>query len=321
MIWNDMERLLTKIASLYYIEGRTQKEIAEQLNLSPSKVFRILNEAKNMGIVQINIKQPIVSCNSLELEFERRFGLREAIIINIGQEDIDNLLSLLGQAACDYLKRIVTPEDIIGISWGQTLYEMVKQLQPFGVEGTRVVQLVGGINNGEENLEAVELARRLSKVFNSTPVLFYCPAVVANPEVKKGLLLDKNIKDVLEMSKNATIALVGIGTMDKESLLFKKGHLSSSWHSELLKRGAVGDVCMRFFKLDGTPCNEDLDDLIVGIELEDLKKVRTVICVAGGVNKAQAILGALKAKIPKVLVTDKMTAEKILELELKGGEY
>jgi len=214
----------------------------------------------------------------------------------------------------------VTPEDIIGVSWGHTLYELVNQLQPFGVEGTKVVQLVGGLNNGAQDVEAAELARRLSMVFNSSPVLLHCPAVVANPEVKKGLLEDNNIKQILELGKKATIALVGIGTTSPDSILFKKGHLSSQWHSDLVKRGAAGDVCMRFFMDDGSPCDSDLDELIMGIPLESLKKVRSVICIAGGIQKAQAILGALRGKIPDVLVTDKITADKVLELDGGGVE-
>ncbi|MBZ4655106.1 MAG: hypothetical protein PWQ97_1502 [Tepidanaerobacteraceae bacterium] len=317
MYWNEHERLRAKAATLYYMEGKSQREIAEKLQLSTSKVFRLIAEARSMGIVQINIIQPIMSCNSLETEFERRFNLREAIIINA--QDDDNILQILGQAGADYLKRIVTPDDIIGISWGHTLFELVNQLQPFGIEGTKVVQLVGGLNNGAENLEAAELARRLSMVFNSSPVLLHCPAVVTNPEVKKGLLEDKNIKEILELGAKTTIALVGIGTISPDSILFKKGHLSSQWRAELIRRGAVGDVCMRFFMEDGSPCSSGLDDLIMGISLNSLKKVHSVICIAGGTHKAHAILGALKGNIPDVLVTDKATAEKIIELD-EGGE-
>jgi DNA-binding transcriptional regulator LsrR (DeoR family) len=320
MPWRDHERLLTKISTMYYIEEKSQQEIAESLKLSRSKVCRMLAEAKSAGIVQIVIKPPFSVCNDLEARFERQFNLREAVIIN-NHED-DNILMLLGQAGADYIKRITTADDIIGISWGQTLFHVVNQLQPFGISGTKVVQLVGGLSKGGQNVQAAELARRLGELFNSNPMLLHCPAVVTSPQVKQGLLEDENIKRVFDLGKSSTIALIGIGSMSIESQLFKHNHLNPEWHSLLTARGAVGDVCMRFYNKDGLPCCEELDELIMSISLENLKNIRTVICVAGGIEKAEAILGALKGGIPNVLITDKKTAEKILELEIeyrKGG--
>lgn len=313
----DYERLLTKVAILYYNDEKSQQEIAELLQLSRSKVCRMLAEAKNLGIVQISIKPSITSCDDIETQFERKYGLREAIVIN--NIDDENLLMLLGQAGAHYLKRIVSPEDILGISWGQTLFNVVNQLEPFGVNGTKIVQLIGGLNNAGQNVQAVELARRLGKFFNSETKLLHCPAVVTSAQVKNGLLADENIRSVFELGKKSTIALLGIGSMSTESELFKNNHLSSAWHSKLTKLGVVGDICMRFYNINGESCCKELDDQVMGITLNNLKEIRTVICIAGGIEKAKAILGALRGKIPNVLITDKITAERILVLDKEEG--
>lgn len=313
MQWNDHERLRAKAAMLYYNEGMSQRDIAQRLQISPSKVFRLLADAKSSGVVQISIKQPISSCGDLEAEFERRYNLKEAIIINAF--DDDNVLAALGQAAADYLKRIVSSDDIIGISWGRSLLETVNHLQPFGVEGTKVVQLVGGLNDKVQGVEAFDLSRRLAGIFGSAPELLHCPAVVTNPSVKEGLLQDIKISRVFELAKNATIALVGIGTTLPDSTLFRKSHIPFSWQRVLIDQGAVGDVCMRFFLEDGSYCNSGLDEIIMGICPEDLKNIKTVIGVAGCVEKALPLLGALRGSITDVLVTDKTTAKKVLELD------
>ncbi len=317
MTTRDYERLLTKVAVLYYNQEKSQQDIAELLQLSRSKVCRMLAEAKKIGIVQISIKPSVTFCDDIETQFERKFGLREAIVIN--NIDEENILMLLGQAGANYLKRIVCPEDILGISWGQTVFNVINQLESFGVSGTKIVQLIGGLNNAGQNVQAVELARRLGEFFSSNPQLLHCPAVVTSAQVKNGLIADENIKRVFELGEKSTIALLGIGSMSKESELFKNNHLSTDWHRELTKLGAVGDICMRFYNKNGKTCCKELDAQVMGITLNNIKKIKTVICIAGGIEKAQAILGALKGEIPNVLITDKITAEKILQLDGKEG--
>lgn len=315
MLRKDYERLLTKVATLYYNEEKSQQEISDILQLSRSKVCRLLAEARNIGIVQIVVKPSVLFCNDLETKFERRFGLREAIIVN--DTDENNLLMALGEAGANYLSRIITSNDIIGISWGQTLFHVVNQLQPFGVSGTRILQLVGSLNNSKQNVQASELARRLGKIFSSEIHFLHCPALVTSSQVKEGLLEDANIKKVFELGKKSTIAVLGIGSMSLDSELFKNNHLNSIWHSKLIEHGAVGDICMRFFDKNGISCCNELDDLVVGMNIDNIRKIRTVVCIAGGIQKAEAILGALRSRIPNVLIIDKSTANKVLELDYR----
>lgn len=305
------ERLLSKIASYYYIEEKSQAQIADMLGLSKSKVFRMLSQAKEMDIVQISIKHPINTCNELEMQFEKVFNLREAIIINDNSNE-GNLYEL-GQAGADYLGRVVTAKDVIGISWGNTLLHVVDRLQSQKVNNVEVVQLVGGFNNSGQNVQAVDLTRRVGNIFNAQPSILYCPAVVTSTDVKKGLIADENIVKVMNKWNTVTIGLVGIGSMSPNSILFKENHLSEKWHKKLMNKNIVGDLCMRFYDIDGNNCSDDLNRYIMGIEWETLRNIRTLVCVAAGIDKAEAILGALNSKIPNVLITNKTTAQEILK--------
>lgn len=313
MRWMNNERLLTRVANLYFNEEKSQREIADKLRLSKSKVCRMIREAKLNGTVQVIIKSPLWVCNGLEEEFERLFQLREAIIVNDDGDENDNLISI-GQAGADYLKRIVSPKDIIGISWGQTLLSLVNQLAPYETFGTKIVQLVGGLSNGTQNDQAAELTRRLGDILNGETYLLHCPAVVTSPQVKEGLIEDKNIRDVFELGIKSTIALFGIGAIESNSELFKSNTLSQLWYSYLKEKGAVGDVCMGFYDINGKPCCPELDNVVMGMSINDIKKIKTVVCIAQGESKAEAILGALKGNIPDVLITNKSTANKILQI-------
>jgi len=152
------ERLLAKIAHNYYIEEMSQREIADSLALSYAKVSRMLAEAKRLGLVQVSIKYPVDTNQRLEAEMEKRFGLREAIIVKSAS---GNRLRVMGQAGADALQRIATPKDVIGISWGSSLLHVVNQLPSGQKTGLDIVQLVGGLNGGGQNVQAVDLAKRL----------------------------------------------------------------------------------------------------------------------------------------------------------------
>lgn len=303
------ERLLAKIAHNYYIEEMSQREIADNLSLSYAKVSRMLAEAKRMGMVQVNIKYPVDTNQQMESEIEKKFGLREAIIVRTSAE---NRLRLIGQAGADLLSRLATPKDVIGISWGTSLMHVVNQLPAASKTGAEVVQLVGGLNGGGQNVQAVELAKRLGQIYDSDPNILYCPAVVANPAVKEGLMEDESITRVMELWNKVTISLIGIGSMSKDSVLFKEHHLSDQWYDYLRDRKAVGDMCMRFFDESGKACSEELDNLLMGVDLQSMNQMKTVICVAGGTEKAHAIVGALHTGIPDVLITDYETAKEVL---------
>lgn len=307
----DYERLLTKVGTLYYIDDIPQNVIAEQLGLSKSKVCRLIADAKKSGIVQISISQHFYQHSEIEHKLEKLFGLREAVVVS-GEGD---LMAEIGRAAASCLNRILKPGDIIGISWGSTLLSVVNQLMPVRVSGLRVVQLVGGISPQTNNhVQPSELAMRLALVCGCNADLLYSPAKASNMSVKEGLLSDVSINRVINLGKKANVALVGIGALSQQAELFRSGFVSTELLSSLRESGAVGDVCMRFYDIKGQETTNELSRLTMSITMEDLRNIKNVICVATGREKTEAILGALRGGIAKTLITDKMTAERVIEL-------
>ncbi|BES66570.1 sugar-binding transcriptional regulator [Gottschalkiaceae bacterium SANA] len=310
------ERLLAKVAHYYYIKEMSQRDIAAVLSLSYAKVSRMLVEAKRLGMVQVSIKYPLDTDQFLEDEFEKIFGLREVIIVKTSP---GNRMELIGQAGANYLQRVSTSKDVIGISWGNTVYHVVNQLPTLQKKDIKVVQMLGSLSGGGQNIRAIELAKRLSQIYNTEPNILYCPAVVVNKSVKKGLIEDTSIKQVMDLWNQISIAIVGIGSVSMESPLFRDYHLNTEWCDYLSGRDAVGDICMRFFDESGEPCADKLDDVLMGIEFSQLKNVNTVVCAAGGLEKVKAIVGALRSGIPDILISDYETANEILRL-VKNGQ-
>ncbi|WP_418303024.1 sugar-binding transcriptional regulator [Neobacillus drentensis] len=310
----DREKLTKVIeaAKLYYLLDYNQNEIAKELGVSRPTVSRLLQQAKSDGIVQISILDPTEDVDNLATELEQKFNLKKVIVASIPQYEDHFIKNYLGEKAALYLDEIVKDDDIIGVTWGTTLYHVAVELKQKLVKGVKVVQLKGGVSHSETNTYASEILYLFGKAFHTTPHNLPLPAIVDHVVVKQAMEADRHIRKILELGSQSNIALFTIGPIKTDSLLFQLGYFTDS-DIESLSGKAVGDICSRFFNESGEVCNESLNERTLGVNLNDLKKKDHSILVAGGPNKIEGIYGALKGGYANVLVTDQYTAQFLLD--------
>jgi len=307
--------LKVKISKLYYQQNLSKVDISKKLRTSRFKIARLLEDAVKEGIVTINIKEPKNTYLDLENNLEEKFRIFRAYVVD-SSSDYNLTKRNLGRAAANCLDNIVYDGDIIGIAWGTTIYEMINALPAkIDKKNISVVQLTGGLDQIETKYNAIELSSRLSKTFNSSCYQLYAPAIVDSIQIKKLLLSDSSIKRTLDMFSKVNIAIVGIGSVSPKpsTLLYKEGFLKEKDIKKIFLSHAAGDINTYFYDVNGNNCKSELEDRAVGMNIEQLKRVRHVIGVAGGEFKAKAILAALKGKIINILVTDYKTAKILLE--------
>jgi len=309
--------LMAKVADLYYLRNLTQQTIAERLGLSRPTVSRLLTRSRTTGIVRIEVTPPDGTYHPLEHGLEEMFHLREAVVIGSRSESPTATRRALGRAAAAYLDRLLRGGERIGISWGMTLGAVIDHVRPRPLR-TTVVPLVGGLGQAAPGIHANELARRLGEAHRGRVHLLHAPAIVAHRGVRDALLSDPRIHHVLDLARRVHVALVGIGALVPSSTLIESGYVAAAEIGALRRQGAVGDVCTRAFGLDGAPPSETLDARILAVTLDDLRRIPTVIGVAGGLEKAEAILGALRGGLVDVLVTDYLAARAVLRLAQAG---
>ncbi len=306
--------LMTKVADLYYLRDLTQQEIADRLGLSRPTVSRLLRRSRAAGIVRIEVIPPDGTHQALEQELEERFALREAIVI-AGQSDSPAATrNALGRAAARYLERTLKSGAQIGVSWGTTLRAVADHLRRRPLHPT-VVPLVGGLGQIAPGIHANDLAHAIAAAFEGQVHLLHAPAIVAHRGVRQALLKDAGIARALALARRVGVALVGIGALVPSSTLVQSGYFSADDLVALRKRGAVGDICTRPFAINGAPVDGALDRRILAVGLRDLRGIPTVIAVAGGLAKADAIRGALNGRLVDVLVTDHLAARAILRAD------
>jgi len=309
-------RLLARVAQLYYEKGANQSAIAQQLDLSQATVSRLLKRAQVEGIVRITVSMPPGIYADLEDALLENYRLKEAIVVDCQTpDDEETIQHALGAAAAFYLENTLKRNDVIGISsWSATLLAMVDAMHPLARPmDARVLQILGGVGNPDAEVHAARLTDRLSKLVHGNAVLLPAPGIVGSEDTRKILLEDPYVSDVFALFDKVTIGLVGIGSIQPSNLLERSGNVFSPEELSIAReQGAVGDICLRFFAASGEPIISPLDKRVLGMSLEQLKRVERAVGVAGGARKHAAIRGALRGEWINVLITDRFTAKMLV---------
>lgn len=310
--------LMSQVARLYYEDNQTQEEVAAALGLSRPKVSRLLQQARGEGIVQISILDPRDNDEPLAQQLRQSFDLKTAVVVPAGSGLTNRHL---GHAAARYLAETLHDGDTLGIGWGRTLHEVVNALPDREMAArVHVLPLVGGLGQVSPSFQVNELAQRLATAFGGTWQCLYAPAILESREALNSLAAQPDIQRITEQWSRLKFALVSIGNTDFHSevrVLFID-YLRPEVQDSLRAAGAAGDICVRFFDGRGVPCPSNVS--VLGIDLAQLRTVEQVIAVAGGANKVDAILGALRGGYVRVLITDTVAAEGILQRFAREGK-
>jgi deoxyribonucleoside regulator len=311
----DRTELLAQIASLYYEDALTQGEIARRIRTSRSTVSRMLQEAREAGVVEITVHYPWKTVPEIEEALRARFGLRQARVL-LGQgRPYEEVVRGLGALAARYIESIVREDTVLGISWGVAVHSTVRALRPERRMPITVAQMVGAVGEGDPLIDGPELARLLAGVYGGQYRYLHAPLLVEDAHARDVLLGEPRIRETLALARRADVALVGIGAPGTEvHSLLRAGYVGREALAGLRAQGVVGDICARHYDAHGRELDIELNRRIVGIELEALHAIDQVIGVAGGEPKAAAILGALRGGHVNVLVTDDAAASRVLAM-------
>lgn len=311
----DELRLMTKVARMYYGQRLKQTQIADQLDISQATISRLLKRALDEQVVRINISIPAGIHSDVESELEQIYGLKEAIVVD-GVLDDEQILRDIGAAAAYYLEQTIKPNEVIGLSsWSKTLMAMVDAMNPLPPQSnTQVVQILGGVGNPAVERHAVHLVRRMSILVHGEAFILAAPGVVGSAETRQLYLQDQFVTAALAKFPKITLGLVGIGSVDPSDMLANSGNVFSAQElDELRQMGAVGDICLHYFDANGKPIETPMNERVIGMELEELRKIKRCVAVAGGKRKVAAIRGAMRGNYINVLITDINTAKELIE--------
>jgi DNA-binding transcriptional regulator LsrR (DeoR family) len=314
---SEQHRLLYRIAQAYYVDGLTQKQIANRFRLSRPKVSRLLQKGRDNGIISITLTPPPNGLADLEHALEREFGLQEAVVVPVSDPaHHPTVVRELGPAAAECLLRCISGDEVIATAWGTSILAMTKALHYGSWPGVTVVQLLGGLGPPDTLEHSAELTQHLALKLGAKLRLLPAPGIVATREMAEALKRDAQIAAVLRLAAEADVALVGLGAPTPHSIVLRTGTILDSEDLDCLRElGAVGDIALRYMDGDGSPIDLEINERIIGLTLEQIGNIPRVIGIAGGTAKHAIIRAALQGNILDALVTDQSTAETLLAKE------
>jgi DNA-binding transcriptional regulator LsrR (DeoR family) len=308
------DELLATVASLYYKLNQNQSQIATRLDMSASKVSRMLKEAHERGIVEIHIHLPIPRDFALEQELIDTFGIKDAYVLQTtDSSEHPVLIRSLGRLAATYVELIVSelPDgQSIGASWSESVYATFDALPEKLARNISVVQLAGGVS--AYGFDYTNLSQSVAAKLGGRHYLLHAPCAVERPDMRDMLLQEPMIRDVITRAGQVALAICGIGAMSEDNSFVRSGLLAWEELQALRVQGIVGEMCGTFYDLDGYYAHYDINQRTIGVQLATLRTLPRVLAVARGVSKAVAIAGALRGGFVKVLATDDLTARAVL---------
>jgi DNA-binding transcriptional regulator LsrR (DeoR family) len=308
-------RFLYKVAQAYYEDGGTQQQVADRFSLSRSKVSRLLQEARDEGVVETVLIPPSGAMTEVERELEKRYGLDEVTIVSVSNPgDLASVKRELGPAAAECLLRSVSEGDVVTIAWGMSILAMVEAMPSRSLPDVTVAQISGGMGNGGERDHSCQLTLELARKLGAKPHLLQAPGVISTIEAAEAIRSDIQIGETLALAATAQVAVVGLGLLSDDTMLLREGTILSSQDVQTLREArAVGDIALRYLNNDGQPIDLEINERTIGLTIEEIKEIPRVIGIAGGKAKFDIIRAALRGEILDVLITDHAVARALLD--------
>jgi DNA-binding transcriptional regulator LsrR (DeoR family) len=304
--------LTASVARRYYLEGRSKVEIAEEFELSRFKVARLLESARNSGLVRIEIEYPTGIDVELSGRLRDAYRLQHAVVVDGFDDDPVALRGRVGAAAAELLREITTPADVLGLAWARSVSAMTAALTRLPT--VPVVQLTGALQlsdpaSGPSSVDSsIEIVRDTARISGGPAYLFYAPFILRDGKTARALRRQPEVARAFNQASSVTKAVVGVGMCEHgQSTVYDA--IGPSEQRVLSRLGAIGEISGVLIDADGTPVRAALTDRMIGVGATQLRRIPEVIAIAYGTRKAPAVHAALKGGLVRGLVTHRSLAE------------
>ena len=306
--------LLVRAARLYFEDGKSQNEVALELATSRSNVSRMLAAAREQGIVEIRINDPLGRDANLETQLRQTFDLVAAVVAGVGRNE--RAIDRVGEMGARWFAEQLRDGITIALSWGAAVQRLVWSVQvdrPYQVD---ITQLVGGLSPVSTGVTGQEVVRELADRLGASYRYLHAPAVLTSKTTRDALMAESTVKDALDAAGKSEIALVGIGngTTGSSGQILAALGLTDKQKEQFASRGPVGDIAARFYDINGIEIEGPVQDRVLAMSLDDVRRIPLAMGIAAGRDKARAILAAFRGRLVDGIITDVQTARAVLAL-------
>lgn len=309
----EQARLIARILSLHFEEGKPQSEIAKELRLSTAKVNRLIKQGREMGMLQITIKSPLLRLFDLERSLIERWNLKNCVIVPAVSGNAEATLNEVGKGAASLLTSNLRDGDTIAISGGKTLSTLIECLNSDRKFDVNVVPMTGGVQ-GQHYTDVNHLATELAQKIGGQTTLIHAPLHAESGAERDMLMAMKSVSEVMEKARNAAVALVGVGAvLGAQSTYYQAHPVSESERQRLYESGVRSEFLGHLIDQDGALSANDFNSRLVALLPAETAKIPVSIAIASGAEKVAPLVAAMRGGYFNSLVSDETTARSILE--------
>jgi len=316
---DDDEQLRVRVAWLYFMEGLTQADIATKLGITRLRANRLLGEARESGLVSIQVNAQLSECVALERALVAETGLKDAVIVPT-PADSNQIAPMIGRATADYLARHLGENRAraLGIGWGATLRETVRHLASANLRDLSINSMMGGLTQGSE-LNTFEIASEFARRVNAQCNYLAAPIYSGSAKSRDTILAQDVFRETFQRLAAIDVALMSVGDLSRRSLLIRYGLPRDVTVESLRASGAVGDIMGTFLDAAGQPIRHPVNKRVIALPIGMLRKIDTVIVASGGLNKIAVLASVLRGNLCNVLIADEASARAALGIVRGAG--
>jgi len=312
---HDDYPMLYRIAKSYYIDNLSQEQIAKCESISRPHVSRILAKARANGVVKFQVQMPTLDdTQALADALREKLDLMDVRLASVPSQSSYGQTSLsLGVAtvAAASLPELLSESTNVGVGWGYTIYETSSLLNQCATnQPLNFFPLVGSFGENNPYLQINVIANRFAEKFNAKSYYTIMPAIRDNKKLAQ--IEEKSYLRLKQQWENLDTAIIGLGPSPSNGIPLL-AEASEEYHQQLQNSGTVGDILASFFYEDGRVLDTSEHYFQISLNLDALKQIDKVICLAGGEPKVDGIIAAARNNFFNVLVTDTNTAQQILD--------
>jgi len=300
------EQLAVRIARCYYELGMTQQEIANRLGIGRARVIRLLAEARERGIIDIRINSTLLELVELGDRLVDQYQLDWSETTLCYSEDESEIAQAVAQAACEWVPRYINDGMTIGIGWGETLQRFARELPNLPKRDISVIALLGSLTR-RSSMTRYEATTALSAKLDAECLYLPGPIVCDDRAGRDVLAKQPLFKEVYSRALESDIAVVSIGGL-KSTTIRRVNFVTEDEFNSVIAVGAIGNFLGYYIDASGQLVDHDINERVLGLRLEEFRKIPQRIMISGGADKIPALKAVLQRGLITALITDEATA-------------
>jgi DNA-binding transcriptional regulator LsrR (DeoR family) len=296
---------------LYYVAGRTQDEIAAAMSISRQSAQRLVSLAVAERLIKVRLDHPIAACLELAEALRKKYDLKHVEVVPSDPVGDSSTVGIAEAGAAEIERWLKRPDPIvIAVGTGRTLKAAVDQLPPMECPQHRIVSLTGNI--GPDGSAAFyNVIFSMADAIKARHFPMPLPVLCSSAEERETLHDQALVRSTLELGAQADVTFVGIGELGPDGPLCVDGFLGKEEMQKLVREGAAGEICGWVYDNQGRLLANSINDRVASVPIPS-RETSSVIGLAQGRRKFQAISAALKGNIINGVITDEATAEQLL---------